>query len=84
MATNTSDSRYNLLSEPEDDLICLICLEVYLRSHGNMESVEDCSVRSVWMNWERINLARTVGRQNRSTSKIAEVSHSFAVAKAES
>ena len=28
MATNTSDSRYNLLSEPEDDLICLICLEV--------------------------------------------------------
>ena len=28
MASNVTDSKYKFVSEPEDDLLCLICLEV--------------------------------------------------------
>ena len=28
MASNVTDSKYKFVSEPEDDLLCLVCLEV--------------------------------------------------------
>ena len=38
-----------------------------------MESVEDCSVRSVWTSWEGESHAPTVGRETPSISWIIEV-----------